>query len=119
MTVDAPIHPPQSTGDTPPVDNGAAAGGKARSAPLRGAGRRVLVLVGPVVLLGVWWLAAQLDLVSDKLLPGPVESLQAVYEAATSGTLLLDLWSTVYRMLAALFFATAIGVPLGILLGAS
>lgn len=120
MTVDTPIHPPRPSGDTrSPVDRTAAAGGKARSAPLRGTGRHMPVLVGPVVLLGVWWLVAQLDLVSDKLLPGPVESVQAVYVAATSGTLLLDLWSTVYRMLAALVFATAIGVPLGILLGAS
>jgi NitT/TauT family transport system permease protein len=88
-------------------------------AAIRGAGRRLSVLVGPVVLFAAWWVAAALDLVSEELLPGPVESINAVYVATTSGTLLTDLWSTVYRMLAALFFATAIGAPLGILLGAS
>lgn len=88
-------------------------------AALRGTGRRLSVLVGPVVLLAAWWVAAALDLVSEELLPGPVESIKAIYVGATSGTLAVDLWSTVYRMLAALLFATAIGVPLGILLGAS
>lgn len=119
MTVDAPTHPPQPAGETHPAGADRAVPTKARTASLRGVGRSMSVLVGPVVLLTAWWLAAELDLVSDKLLPGPVESIQAIYVAATSGTLGADLWSTVYRMLAALFFATIIGVPLGILLGAS
>ena len=44
MTVDTPIHPPQPSGDTrQPVDNGGTTGTKTRSAPLRGAGRRISV----------------------------------------------------------------------------
>lgn len=120
MTVEAPPHTPEPSGDVrTAVDDGRAVTTKARTASLRGAGRSMSILIGPVVLLAAWWLAAELDLVSDKLLPGPIESIQAVYVAATAGTLGVDLWSTVYRMLAALFFATVIGVPLGILLGAS
>ncbi|HEX2027932.1 MAG TPA: ABC transporter permease [Nitriliruptorales bacterium] len=120
MNPDVARNPTETYVDPDPhVDADGGVHTRSSTALLRDAGGRLAVLVGPVVLFAVWWIAAALDLVSETLLPGPVESTQAVWQAATTGTLVADLQSTIYRMLGALFLATVIGVPIGILLGAS
>lgn len=120
MTTDAATQPTETRAEPDPhVDADTAIHTKWQTAVLREAGGRLSVLVGPLLLFTMWWIAAATNIVSDTLLPGPVESIGAAYTAATAGTLLADLGSTVYRMLTALVFASAIGIPLGILLGAS
>lgn len=76
-------------------------------------------VVGPVLLLVVWWAAASADLVSDKLLPGPVETLASLWVSLTSGDMMLDIRPTLYRTLTAFALALAGGLPIGILLGSS
>lgn len=120
MTIDTATQPTETFVEADPhVDADTAIRTRSERGVLREAGGRLSVLVGPILLLALWWIAAATNIVSDTLLPGPVESIWAAYAAATTGTLPADLWSTVYRMLAALLFASAIGIPLGLLLGAS
>lgn len=94
------------------------AAGRARRYAKR-VNRLTAPLVGPALLFGVWWLAAASDIVSPTLLPGPVESVSAIVDGITDGSLPADLLATVTRMAGALLIAVVVGLPLGILLGAS
>jgi len=78
-----------------------------------------LALIGPVLMLGLWWVAASADLVSEKLLPGPVETLTSLWTSLLSGEMLLDIGPTLLRTVYAFLIAAGIGIPIGIILGSS
>lgn len=73
---------------------------------------------GAAGFIGVWWLASALRLADPVLLPSPAETLAETWTAFASGPLLHDLQRTVWRTVQAFAVATAIGVPLGLALGA-
>lgn len=101
-----------------PAGNGSP-GRAVRPKGIRRLRRAPHAVVGPVLLLVVWWAAASADLVSDKLLPGPVETLASLWVSLTSGDMMLDIRPTLYRTLTAFALALAGGLPIGILLGSS
>ncbi len=76
-------------------------------------------LLGVAGLVGVWALAHAMRLVDPLLLPGPGETFAALREGVAGGSLTRDTWVTVRRTLFSFVLATAIGVPLGVVLGAS
>lgn len=76
-------------------------------------------LLGPLGLFLIWWLAAEADLVSDKLLPGPLPTLESLWTNTLHGDMGRDFVATLYRTSYAFAIATALGVPLGVLLGAN
>ncbi len=76
-------------------------------------------LLGAAALVGVWALAHAAELADPLLLPGPGETFNALLGGLRDGTLAHDLWMTVRRTLIAFGLALLIGVPLGVLLGAS
>ncbi|CAN5802119.1 ABC transporter permease subunit [soil metagenome] len=78
-----------------------------------------LALIGPVLMLGLWWVAASADLVSEKLLPGPVETLTSLWTSLLSGEMLLDIGPTLLRTVYAFLIAAGIGIPIGVILGSS
>lgn len=77
------------------------------------------VLIGPALLVALWWLAFDAQWVSAKLLPSPWSTLQSLRDSVLSGALARDFLSTLERTLAAFAIATAAGVPAGVLLGAN
>lgn len=81
--------------------------------------RRMLPVLGPLLLLALWQLAISAHWVKAVLLPPPGETLAHLGSVLTSGAILPDLWATVYRTLTSFGIAVAIGVPLGVALGAS
>ena len=81
--------------------------------------RRWLPLIGPLLLLGLWQLMISAQWVKPVLLPPPGDTLVHLAGVFASGHILPDLWSTVFRTLCSFGIATAIGVPLGIVLGSS
>lgn len=86
------------------------------------AGRLLAVghaLLGPIALFGLWWWAAEADLVSDKLLPGPWPTLVSLWQSTWQGDMLRDFAFTLYRTAYAFGIATVLGVPVGVLLGAN
>lgn len=83
---------------------------------LRAAGH---ALLGPLVLFAVWWVAAEADLVSARLLPDPVTTLASLWQSTIAGDMLQDFAYTLYRTGYAFALATLFGVPLGVLLGAN
>jgi ABC-type nitrate/sulfonate/bicarbonate transport system permease component len=81
--------------------------------------RRWLPLLGPLLMLALWQLLISAQWVKPVLLPPPGQTLVHLGEVFASGAILPDLWATVYRTLASFGIAVLIGVPLGVILGAS
>ena len=81
--------------------------------------RRLLPLIGPLLFFAVWWGAVALGLVNKVLFPSPFETLGHLAGAFANGGILVDLGATLFRTGLAFLIAAAIGVPLGIALGAA
>lgn len=81
--------------------------------------RALVGLIGPMALVLVWWIAASADLVSDKLLPTPWATFDALGSSIATGDLWRDLGPTVERTLQSFGIAVIGAVPLGIVLGAN
>lgn len=81
--------------------------------------RRLLPLLGPVLLFALWQLVISAQWVKPVLLPPPGDTLLHLASAFASGSIYPDLWATVYRTLCAFGIAVVIGVPLGVALGSA
>ncbi|ULX58018.1 taurine ABC transporter permease [Ectothiorhodosinus mongolicus] len=67
----------------------------------------------------IWGFAAHAELVSPRLLPGPLETLGQFWNSMIYGDLLQDFWNTLRRTLYAFAIAAIVGIPLGVMLGSS
>lgn len=76
-------------------------------------------LIGPLCMFVIWWWAAEADLVSDKLLPGPIETFGSLGHSLLSGDMLRDAGYTMYRTGYGFVIAMILGVPIGVVLGSS
>lgn len=74
---------------------------------------------GAVVLVLLWALVARMQLIDPVLLPSPGEAFASFFDDLANGSLWLDFYQTIVRTTLSFVIATAIAVPLGILLGAS
>ena len=81
--------------------------------------KRLLPLIGPLLFFAVWWGAVAFGLVNKVLFPSPFETLAHLGTAIGNGAILVDLGATLFRTGLAFVIAAAIGVPLGIALGAA
>lgn len=81
---------------------------------------RYLRFAGLFILAGVWQLVVSAQIVDPVLLPGPVDTFKALWSGMANGEpLARDFQKTVVRVLQAILIAMAIGLPLGVVLGAS
>ena len=76
-------------------------------------------LVGPLALLSVWALVNATGIVSPKLLPSPLKTIDALATDLVQGGLAFDLGQSALRTLKAFALAIATGLPLGIIIGSS
>ncbi|WP_312240389.1 ABC transporter permease [Pantoea sp.] len=81
--------------------------------------RRLLPLVGPLLLFLFWQTAVSAKWLNPVLLPSPGETLSYLLGALADGSMNQDIGATLYRTLMAFLFAALIGVPLGVMLGSS
>lgn len=88
---------------------------KASAAKLR---RATELAIGPVLLFGVWWLAARGGWVNKDLLPSPVDTLRDTAANLWSGSMSKDIAHTMVRVGYSIAIAIIAGVPVGIVLGA-
>jgi NitT/TauT family transport system permease protein len=79
----------------------------------------LLPLFGPVLLFVIWDLVVRFGLVKAILLPPPADTLATLVSGMLGGDLIQHFGVTLYRTLLAFGIATAIGMPLGILLGSN
>ncbi|MBK5947308.1 nitrate transport permease nrtB [Rhodobacter veldkampii DSM 11550] len=73
--------------------------------------------VVPALLLLAWWLVTELGLVRPLFLPSPGEVAAAGWQQWSDGTLAQDASVSIYRIVVGWAAATAIAVPVGILMG--
>ena len=76
-----------------------------------------VVVTGPVVLIAVWWIAFEFQLVDANLLPSPFATLADTSTNIVTGNMMEDFWYTFERVFYAFALATITGVPVGIVLG--
>lgn len=76
-------------------------------------------LVGVIGLLIVWQIAVWFEVVDPVLLPSPGETFIAIWDGMTGGRLRFDFLRTIERTALSIAYASAISIPLGILLGSS
>ncbi|KQP22837.1 ABC transporter permease [Pseudorhodoferax sp. Leaf267] len=76
-------------------------------------------LWGIAALIGLWAFAHTTKAVDPVLLPSPLETLQAFWNGLFQGTLWADFEKTIVRTVLSFGIATAIAVPLGVLLGSN
>jgi ABC-type nitrate/sulfonate/bicarbonate transport system permease component len=81
--------------------------------------RVLTTAAGPAALFVIWWSVFQLQLVTPKLLPSPVGTLESLVTSLIDGSMLRDFGFTVQRTLYAFALAVIGGVPLGIVVGSS
>jgi ABC-type nitrate/sulfonate/bicarbonate transport system permease component len=82
--------------------------------------RRVIEFVlGPALLIALWWVAYAGTLVDPHLLPSPFATLADTWKNIASGHLTRDFLQTLLRVSYAFAIAACAGVPLGIVLGAN
>jgi len=82
--------------------------------------RRVIEFVlGPAVLIALWWVAYAGTLVDPHLLPSPFATLADTWKNIASGAMTKDFLQTLLRVSYAFAIAAALGVPVGIVLGAN
>lgn len=79
----------------------------------------MLMAVGPLALFVVWYAVNAGGLVTPRLLPSPVRTLQSVWTNTVAGGMALDFGRTLARTLQAFGLAAAFGVPVGIAVGAN
>ena len=75
--------------------------------------------MGPLLLLLVWDLVVRFGLVKAILLPPPIDTVSALVNGLSGGPLLADFGVTLWRTVQAFVIASALGVPLGIVLGSN
>lgn len=71
----------------------------------------------PALLLVLWQSASSFGLVRDYLLPPPLAAAEGFWEILSDGTLFRHLGASLFRSLSGFAIATAVAVPLGILIG--
>jgi NitT/TauT family transport system permease protein len=80
--------------------------------------RAVELVVGPILLIAVWWIAAKGGWVNKDLLPPPIETLRDTALNIWSGSMTKDFSRTLARVAYSIVVAIVAGVPVGIVLGA-
>jgi NitT/TauT family transport system permease protein len=80
---------------------------------------RKYLILGPVALVGLWFLICHAGLVDRLLLPPPEQVARKLVYLFTTGQIWRDLEWTMIRWTCGLVLGTVVGVPLGLLMGAS
>lgn len=80
--------------------------------------RKLIYFIGPLTILGLWWLVGVFKIIDPLYLPALPDVLKS-FVAIFSSDGLLHLWSTLYRTLWGFALAGLLAIPFGILLGSS
>jgi NitT/TauT family transport system permease protein len=80
---------------------------------------RLLALVGPAVIVGVWAVVASLHLFPESLFPHPLDVGRGLIGELASGRLVTDAIASLFRVSVGFLLSALVGVPLGLLVGGS
>lgn len=99
---------------------------RSEASTLRRRTRFLGTLLAAALVLGIWWLATGLHIWSELILPSPPKVWRAFIQSVTvhdgrrglsNQYLWVHLWASLWRILNGVFWATIVGVPLGLALG--
>lgn len=76
-----------------------------------------LSIFGPVIVLAIWWLVTELNLVDPILLPRLDDTLGKFFSLLISAKAFPDLWATVYRTILGFGIASFFGIIAGLIVG--
>ena len=76
------------------VNRAVVTGGSVRRRKRRALRDRLLPIVGPLILIGLWWLTSATGILNAKLVPAPGPTLVTTWNALLHGTMLHDLVQT-------------------------
>lgn len=76
-----------------------------------------LAALGFVLFIVAWVIIRAANLAPSILLPGPVEVVNKLGKLARDGTLWADIAASVYRIMVGFLLATALAIPIGVLIG--
>src|SRR3989338_7629254 len=77
------------------------------------------IIISPILLILLWAIVSQLQLVDKFFLPDPLTTLTQLIELIKSGVIIGDIFSTLGRVAISFAIAVVIGLPLGLWLGSS
>jgi ABC-type nitrate/sulfonate/bicarbonate transport system permease component len=80
--------------------------------------RAIELAIGPMLLIGLWWIAYKGQLVNKDLLPSPIDTLRDTATGIFAGKMTTDFMRTLARVMYSVVIAVVAGVPIGIVLGA-
>jgi len=80
--------------------------------------RAIELAIGPLLLIGLWWIAYKGQLVNKDLLPSPIDTLRDTATSIGAGKMTADFMHTLMRVMYSVVIAVVAGVPIGIVLGA-
>lgn len=110
------MDPSASIASAPPLQ---AEARRSKTARVVSIGKTAVQMVPLAVLFLVWELASRSKPDLALILPPPTEVIQAAVQLTRDGSLQRDIFASLRRVMVALAFATAIGLPLGLLMGMS
>jgi len=113
MSRTAPLAEPRTAPETVAVPRPLTAARPAGPSPLRRAAEAVTPLAIIAAVVGAWWVAAA----GSVIFPTPPEVVKALKELLISGVLWRHIGTSLMRVAIAYSAATAIAVPLGIMMG--
>jgi NitT/TauT family transport system permease protein len=87
-------------------------------APLPRRLRPWFAIAAPALVIGLWCLLSYGEIVSDTFLPTPSETLKGLLQLFYEKDLGTALWTSTRRILIAFTIASAVALPLGIVMGA-
>lgn len=76
------------------------------------------MFLGPIILVGLWSAVTVTGFIKPLFLPPPWHVISALYSLAANGPLWGDLGATLYRTVGAFLIAAAVGLIIGVALGA-
>ena len=101
------------------AEKGASVGARSQSDSI-GRGQTVFLrLIGPIVVLAAWWIAALSVTGPQSVLPAPPLVLAALVELMRTGQLFVDLGASLGRAFAGFIVAGVIGITVGLLMSQS
>lgn len=79
--------------------------------------RKILIIIGPLILLLVWLVFSSFNIVNPLLLPSPFMVFKVFCRLFISTEIIPHLGITLYRTIIGLLGALIIGVPVGVIMG--
>jgi NitT/TauT family transport system permease protein len=77
------------------------------------------VVIGPVILLLIWFIVSLSGVIDSFFLPSPISTIQELVKLISTGAIIPDTFITLERVIIAFILALIIGLPAGLILGST